>query len=69
MKESEVRKYIIYIINKYVDDPIKKGELLLCANTADAPPVRGIFSDLNSMDIEFETSDAGIIKDIFYYFG
>lgn len=69
MKLDELKIELHRLMNKYVNDNLKKEELKKMIDVDGTPGVRGIFTEINRAGAKFEKKDSDIVKDIFFYFG
>lgn len=68
MNELELQRNIEYLVNKYVIDDIKKGELISMIKE-DSDSAKFILAELSiHKKSEYEKSDIEIMKDIAYYY-
>jgi hypothetical protein len=68
MSIEELKRNLLYLVNKYVADLNKKSELKMLISQQGIPPVKGIMSDLFSGAVQVEQIDADLIKDITFYY-
>lgn len=62
----ELKKNLIFLVEKYIDNNFKKKELIEIINKNCVHAVKGILVDINESSISFDEDDSRLIKEIVF---
>lgn len=62
----ELKKNLIFLVEKYIDNNFKKKELIEIINKNCVHSVKGILVDINESSISFDEDESRLIKEIVF---